>query len=114
MLLLQEFDLEIKAKKGSKNSVANHISRLHIPSMGDISDTLPDEHLLALSSQTPWFAHIVNFLVIGSISEHWNRQKKISFSMNSSSTFRKNHFYSISDTTRSFGDAFKRRSKETF
>ena len=28
VLLLQEFDLEIKHKKGSKNSVADHLSRL--------------------------------------------------------------------------------------
>ena len=30
LLLLQEFDLAIKDKKGSKNSMADHLSRLHI------------------------------------------------------------------------------------
>ena len=67
MLLLQEFDLEIKDKKGRENSVADHLSRLHVLGMGDISDSFPDEHLLALSSHTPWFAQIVNFLVTRSI-----------------------------------------------
>lgn len=28
MLLLQEFDLKIKDKKGAKNAIANHLSRL--------------------------------------------------------------------------------------
>ena len=42
------FDLEIKNKKGSKNSVADHLSCLHIPSTGDISDTFLDEHLLVI------------------------------------------------------------------
>ena len=63
VLLLQEFDLEIKDKKGNENSVADHLSRLHISSTGDNSDSFPDEHLLALSSHAPWFVHIVNFLV---------------------------------------------------
>ena len=50
VLLLQEFDLEIKDKKGRENSVANHLSRLHISGGEDIGDTFPDEHLLAIST----------------------------------------------------------------
>ena len=70
VLLLQEFDLEIRDKKGSKNSVADHLSRLHVSGTRDISDSFPDEHLLAVSSHAPWLAHIVNFLVTGSIQDH--------------------------------------------
>ena len=64
VLLLQEFDLEIRDKKGSENSVADHLSRLHISSTGGISDSFPDEHLLAVSSHAPWFVTRLNCMVI--------------------------------------------------
>ena len=79
VLFLQEFNLEIKDKKGSENSVADHLPRLHISGGEDIRDTFPDEHLLAISSDTPWYTHIVNFIVTGSIPEHWNRHQKDKF-----------------------------------
>ena len=63
VLLLQEFDLEVEDKKGSENSVANHLSQLHTTSSGEICNTFPDEQLLAVVTKVPWFAHIVNYLV---------------------------------------------------
>ena len=63
VLLLQEFNLEIKDKKGSENSVADHLSRLHTTSLGEICDTFPDVELLAVATKVPWFAHIFNYLV---------------------------------------------------
>ena len=53
VLQLQEFDVEIKDKKGSENMVANHLSRLEIPkkvqkNQVQIDDTFPDERILAL------------------------------------------------------------------
>ena len=79
MLLLLEFDLEIRDKKGRENSMTDHLSLLHVSGTGDIRDSFPDEHLLAISSHAPWFAHIVNFLVTGSILQHWNRHSKVNF-----------------------------------
>ena len=79
VLLLQEFDLEIKDKKGSENSVADHLSRLHIPSSGEICDTFPDEQLLAVVTKVPWFAHIVNYLVTKSVPDYWNTHQKKKF-----------------------------------
>ena len=79
MLLLQKFDSEIKDKKGRKNSVVDHLSCRHVPSGGDISDTFPDEHLLAISSHVPWNAHIINFILIGSIPKHWNHHQQDKF-----------------------------------
>ena len=76
---LQEFNFEIKHKKGSENSVADHLSRLHVLRGGDIGDKFPDEHLLAISSHTPWYVHIMNFIVTQSILEHWNRHQRDKF-----------------------------------
>ena len=53
VILLQEFDLEVKDIKGTENQVADHLSHLEDEAMrelGDkteIDDTFPDEHLLA-------------------------------------------------------------------
>ncbi|CAN6552297.1 unnamed protein product [Malus baccata var. baccata] len=54
MLLLQEFDIEIRDKKGCENVVADHLSRLvreeeSLP----ISETFPDEQLLSMKVSTP-------------------------------------------------------------
>ncbi|CAN6567588.1 unnamed protein product [Malus baccata var. baccata] len=49
MLLLQEFDIEIKDKKGSDNVVANHLSRsVREEEALPISETFPDEQLLSI------------------------------------------------------------------
>ena len=53
VLLLQEFDLEIKDNKGSENSVADHLSCPHVQGAWDINDSFPDEHILAISSYVP-------------------------------------------------------------
>lgn len=69
ILLLQEFDLEIKDKKGPKNFVANHLSCLEpfvkqATDEGTIHETFLDEHLLVMATlpEAPWYANIVNYL----------------------------------------------------
>ncbi|CAN6691821.1 unnamed protein product [Malus baccata var. baccata] len=64
MLLLQEFDIEIRDKKGSENVVADHLSRLvHEEDVVPIPETFPDEQLMSIKVSEPWYAHLVNFLV---------------------------------------------------
>ncbi|RDX68485.1 Retrovirus-related Pol polyprotein, partial [Mucuna pruriens] len=63
MLLLQEFNLEIRDKKGAENSVADHLSRIERESEQlPIRDEFPDEQLLHIKTATPWFADICNFV----------------------------------------------------
>ena len=66
VLLLQEFDLEIKDKKGTEYLVADHLSRLEEPrDEVQVNDDFPYEHLLAIEDTKPttWFADYVNYLV---------------------------------------------------
>jgi len=66
ILLLQEFDLEIKDKKGAENHVADHLSRRRTDDIQTetIRETFPDEQLYVLHSSTrPWYADLVNYLV---------------------------------------------------
>ncbi|RDX62587.1 hypothetical protein CR513_59065, partial [Mucuna pruriens] len=63
MLLLQEFDLEIRDKKGAENSMADHLSRIEKESEPmPIRDEFPDEQLLHIKTATPWFADICNYV----------------------------------------------------
>ncbi|RDX89350.1 Retrovirus-related Pol polyprotein, partial [Mucuna pruriens] len=62
MLLLQEFNIEIRDKKGAENLVADHLSQIERESDPiPIRDEFPDEQLLQINATTPWFAYIYNF-----------------------------------------------------
>ena len=69
VLLLQDFDLEIKDKKGSDNVIADHLSRLEKTAKKEketeIVENFPNEQLFLLSVQTFWYADIVNYLAYG-------------------------------------------------
>ncbi|KAJ9566151.1 hypothetical protein OSB04_002117 [Centaurea solstitialis] len=80
ILLLQEFDIEIKDKPGSENSVADHLSRLELgssPSTPPINDSLPGDQLLSVSSSvTPWYADFVNYLACGIIPHDFSSHQQ--------------------------------------
>lgn len=62
ILLLQEFNITIKDKKGVENVVADHLSRLVFDDSIEtipIKDTFPDEQLFTITD-LPWYADIVN------------------------------------------------------
>ena len=78
VLLLQEFYLEIKYKKGCDNVIADHLSRVEKPAEQEeereIAENFPDEQLFQLSLQTPWYADIVNFLACGIMPPEFSYQ----------------------------------------
>ena len=90
VLLLQEFDLEIKDKKGTENLLADHLSRLEGPrDKVRVNDNFPDEQLLAIedTQSVPWFADYVNYLVAKVIPQELSyQQKKLFFAQ-------LNHYY---------------------
>ena len=58
VLLLQEFDLEIKDKKGSDNVIVDRLSRLEMTDGNEkgteITENFLDEQLFVLTVETPW------------------------------------------------------------
>ncbi|KAL0375504.1 UNVERIFIED_CONTAM: Retrovirus-related Pol polyprotein from transposon opus [Sesamum radiatum] len=85
ILLLQEFDLEIKDRRGCENTVADHLSRLnptYVENMHNspLQDEFPDEQLFAITQiEEPWFADFANFLAGKVIPPHLSYQQKKKF-----------------------------------
>jgi hypothetical protein len=79
ILLLQEFDLEIRDKKGVENSMAEHLSRLQFEESAElpINDYTRDDTLLKVSTSDPWYANIINYIVAGYIPPGADKKKII-------------------------------------
>ncbi|XP_061351337.1 uncharacterized protein LOC133296384 [Gastrolobium bilobum] len=83
MLLFQEFDLEIRDKKGVENKLADHLSRIQDKELQDgpeieIKESFPDEQVMAVRFG-PWFTEFANYKVVGSIPEEltWKQKKEV-------------------------------------
>ncbi|GJR36031.1 reverse transcriptase domain-containing protein [Tanacetum coccineum] len=88
ILLLQEFDVIIRDKKGAENLAADHLSRLENPHQGDlekkeINETFPLETLGMITfhgdSSTPWFADIANYHAGNFVVKGMSSQQKKKF-----------------------------------
>jgi hypothetical protein len=66
ILLLQEFDIEIRDKRGVENST-------ELP----INDYMRDDTLLKVSTTDPWYANIVNYIMVGYIPPGVDEKKII-------------------------------------
>ncbi|GKA06903.1 reverse transcriptase domain-containing protein [Tanacetum coccineum] len=67
ILLLQEFNIEIKDKKGTENVAADHLSPIENDETSEdseVDDNFPSETLMEISTRDiPWFANFANYLV---------------------------------------------------
>jgi hypothetical protein len=82
ILLLQEFDLKIRDEKGVENSVANHLSRLQFEESAKlpINDYMRYDTLLKVSTSNPWYANIINYIIVGYIPPRADKKKIIQYS----------------------------------
>ncbi|GKE00344.1 reverse transcriptase domain-containing protein [Tanacetum coccineum] len=83
ILLLQEFDIEIKDRKGTKNAAADHLSRIKNDESSDdseVDDNFPGETLMEVNMKDePWFADFANYLVGDIIPKGMTYQQKNKF-----------------------------------
>ncbi|GKA57485.1 reverse transcriptase domain-containing protein, partial [Tanacetum coccineum] len=83
ILLLQEFDIEIKDKKGTKNVAADHLSIIEKEETSDdseVDDNFPRETLMEINTKDdPWFADFANYLVSDIIPKGMTYQQKNKF-----------------------------------
>jgi hypothetical protein len=74
--------MEMRDKKGAENYVADHLSRLPFENKEDvpINDEIGFEALMALvSTSTPWYADIANYLACGVVPPEYSSQQKKKF-----------------------------------
>ena len=77
ILLLQEFDLEIRDKRYSENLVTDHLSRISVGEENvPLKDTFLDEQLFSLNSKVPWYVDLVNYLVTINLPVGWPKMKR--------------------------------------
>ncbi|GKD93134.1 reverse transcriptase domain-containing protein, partial [Tanacetum coccineum] len=83
ILLLQEFDIEIKDKKGTANVAADHLSRIdndETSDDSDVDDNFPGETLMEITTNDILlFADFANYLVGDTIPKGMTYQQKYKF-----------------------------------
>ncbi|GJU66633.1 reverse transcriptase domain-containing protein [Tanacetum coccineum] len=88
ILLLQEFDVDIRDKKGAKNLATDHLSRLENPHQSElekkeIMETFPLETLRMVTfrgdDNAPWFANFANYHAWNFVIKRMSSQQKRKF-----------------------------------
>eukprot|EP00253_Pinus_taeda_P025248 PITA_25248 len=71
VLVLKKFNITVLDKPGKQNTVADFLSRIqNTKEDSPVEDKFPDEYLFVVTTKTPWYADITNYLVIGKLPPH--------------------------------------------
>ena len=77
LLLLEEYDITIVAKPRKENVVADFLSRLNIDNEDiPIEDIFPDERIFFISTHTPWYAYVANYLAASKVPHYLSYREK--------------------------------------
>jgi hypothetical protein len=77
LLLLQEFNINIIDTPGKDNLVADFLSRMiHLGDNTPVDDNFPDEFFFPISTFTPWYENVANYLVIGKMPQKLSPREK--------------------------------------
>ena len=78
LLLLQEFDITILDKPIKDNVDDDFLSRLTISNdCTATEDSFPDEYLFSISTHSPWYVDIANYLVAGKIPHQLSSKERM-------------------------------------
>eukprot|EP00253_Pinus_taeda_P034739 PITA_34739 len=77
LLILQEFNINVLDRPGKQNTVADFLSRIqNIKEDSPVEDKFLDEYLFVVTTQTPWFADVANYLVTWKLPSHLFAREK--------------------------------------
>nr|GEV42287.1 DNA-directed DNA polymerase [Tanacetum cinerariifolium] len=90
----EEFDIEIKDRKGIENVAADHLSRIENEETSEdseVNDNFPGETLMEINTEDEsWFADLTNYLASDIIPKGMTYHKKFFFSQISDTTSGRN------------------------
>ncbi|GJU02785.1 reverse transcriptase domain-containing protein [Tanacetum coccineum] len=110
ILLLQEFDIEIKDKKGTENVAADYLSRIDNNETSDdseVDDNFSGETLMEIITRDePWFADFANYLIME------KTMKRYGFSHRFSTSYHPQTSGQVENTNRSLKRILKKTVKD--
>ena len=82
-------------RPGKQNIVVDFLSRIqNIIEDSPVEDKFPDEYLFAVTTQTPWFANVANYLVTRKLPSHlFPREKRKSIQQSARYSWITNELY---------------------